>query len=522
MDRRHFVRDLARLSALAATTPSLWRLRWRPAFAGDPFTLGVASGDPTASSVVLWTRLAPTPLDPLGGLGGERPVVRWELADDDKFSRIVKRGAATATPELAYSVHVDVGGLRPGRWYHYRFMSGDAVSETGRVCTAPDTHDQTPFSFTFLSCQHYEQGLYTALHHMSEEDVHLAVHLGDYIYETAAPAPGQMGNRVRAHVGPNIHTLDDYRQRYALYKSDPALRRAHAHYPWLLIWDDHEVDNNYANLINELPAQENEAVMRVRRAGAYQAWYEHQPVRLKPIAHGKSWTDYRIYRTLEWGPLARFYALDGRQYRTDQPCGDGSKAIPCDGYDAPGQTMLGAAQEQWLYNGLAHSHAQWQVLANQVVFSPPDEPPKAGDRVQMDNWHGYPAARDRALAAIATHAPGRTVVLTGDIHDNWVYDVRRGFDARDRPVIATEFVGTSISSGGDGSDTIARVTPAYLAANPSLKWANDRRGYVRCTVSESEWRADYRVVPFVSQPDAPVKTASSWRTERGQAGVQKI
>lgn len=522
MDRRHFIGRLATYSAIAATTPNIWRLRWRPAFADDPFTLGVASGDPGPDGAVLWTRLAPRPLEPLGGLAGVRPVVRWEVAEDDSFARVVRKGQATATPELAYSVHVDVDGLAPDRWYAYRFMSGDAASAVGRVRTTPAAGSESPLSFAFMSCQHYEQGLYTAFRHMSEEQIDLAVHLGDYIYEGAEPGASATGTRVRAHVGPNLHTLDDYRQRYALYKCDPALQAAHTRCPWLIIWDDHEVSNNYANLVNQRPDEEPPEAMRVRRAAAYQAWYEHQPVRLAPVASGKSWTDFKIYRSMDWGRLARFYALDGRQYRTDQPCGDGNKVIPCAGWNDPQSTMLGEAQEKWLYDGLAKSKSTWEVLANQVVFAPPDEEPHDGSRVDMDKWSGYPGARDRALAAIGDHAVGRTVVITGDIHSNWVYDVRRGFDQKDRPVVAAEFVGTSISSGGDGSDAIRSANDAYLAAHPSLKWANGRRGYVRCSVSATEWRADYRVVPFVSRPDAPIQTASSWRVEHGRAGVERV
>ena len=167
MQRRVFVGDLVRLAALAAIVPNDWRVVRRASFAEDPFQLGIASGDPFARGLTLWTRLAPRPLDPDGGMTGDRIAVRWELANDEKFTRLVKRGTATATSELAYSVHVNVDGLEPDRWYFYRFMTGDATSPVGRTRTTPADSAPTPLRFVFASCQNYEQGLYTAYQHMA-------------------------------------------------------------------------------------------------------------------------------------------------------------------------------------------------------------------------------------------------------------------------------------------------------------------------------------------------------------------
>ena len=508
MKRRRFLADLGRTAALAATTPTLWRLRWLPRFADNPFQLGVASGDPLPNGAVLWTRLATRPLDPDGGMADDRVVVRWEVADDDRFARVRSRGSATAVRELAHSVHVEVGDLAPDRWYFYRFMSGDAVSPVGWLRTAPPDDAEQAMRFAFVSCQHYEQGLYTAFGHVANEEIDFLVHLGDYIYEGAATT----GRSARKHVGPLLRTLADYRQRYALYKSDPLLQLAHARCPWLVIWDDHEVRNNYSAFDHDAPAGDA-AEQRDRRGAAYQAWWEHQPVR---IAATRDWPDLRIYRTMNWGRLARFWAIDDRQYRSDQACGDGSKAIPCGDWDDPGRAMLGPQQERWLVDGLGASRARWQVLANQVILSPPDEQPRPGDRVDMDKWSGYPAERDRILAAIAERARDRTVVITGDVHSNWVYDTRRGFDQSARPSIAAEFVGTSISSGGDGSDAIRGADTLFIARNPSLRWTNNRRGYVVCAANASEWRAEYRVVPFVMLPDAPLQTVSKWLYRGGR------
>ena len=293
MDRRDFLADLARLAALTAVVPNDWRVTLRPRFADDPFTLGVASGDPTPGGAVLWTRLAPRPLDPDGGMLTAKAAVDWEVAEDDRFAKVVQKGRATAAIELGYSVHVDVTGLQPDRWYWYRFRTGEAVSPVGMLRTTPAAGAVVPLAFAFMSCQKYDDGFFTAYGHLAREaQLDLAVHLGDYIYEgPSGPAA------VRAHVGGEIRVLDDYRRRYAQYKSDPLLQAAHARCPWLVTWDDHEVDNNYAGSIGE-NEWESEEQVRARRAAGYQAWWEHQPVR---VPRARSWADLTITRSADWG-----------------------------------------------------------------------------------------------------------------------------------------------------------------------------------------------------------------------------
>ena len=512
MDRRLFVSDLARYAALCAVVPNVWRVTSRPRFADDPFSLGVASGDPTATGGVLWTRLAPRPFDPDGGMDGLRVTVDWEVADDEAFTKVVRKGRATAAPELSFSVHVDVDGLQPDRWYHYRFRTGDAVSQVGRFRTTPADGVVRPLAFAFASCQHWEQGLFTAYEHMAREELDLVAHLGDYIYEYAGNSRG-----VRMHHGLEIRTLDDYRRRYAQYKTDPLLQAAHRRCPWVVTWDDHEVDNNYAGLVGENEMESTEQ-MRARRAAAYQAWWEHQPVRVPRVP---SWADLTITRTINWGALARFWVLDTRQYRDDQACGDGTKPLCAEALDAR-RSLLGSAQEQWLVNGLGTSRAHWQVLAQQVMMGPYDA--AAGDelRTSMDQWSGYPAARDRLLSAVAKRAPNRTVAITGDIHSNWVNELRSDFSRPDRPVVAAEFVGTSIASGGNGGEVPAPRLDEMRRENPHLKWFQNRRGYVKCTVDAEAWRADYRSVDFVDTPGAPIRTASSWRVEHGRPGITAV
>jgi len=512
MDRRIFLADLARYAALGAAAEALGHRVSSFRAAADPFTLGVASGDPHATGGVLWTRLAPRPLEPGWGMDGVRTRVTWEVAADDAFATIVKSGTYMAAPELGFSVHVEIEGLQPDRWYVYRFRSGDAVSATGRFRTAPAAGAQTPLRFAFASCQHYETGLYTAYEHMAREELDLIAHLGDYIYEYAG-----VDGRVRKHEGFECQTLEQYRRRYAQYKLDPMLQAAHARAPWVVTWDDHEVDNNYVGEIGE-NVYESAEQMRLRRAAAYQAWWEHQPVRVPRAA---SWADLSIRRSVDWGALAKFWVLDTRQFRSDQPCGDGGQRIPCAGYGDSAATVLGAEQERWLVDGLGASPARWQVLAQQIMFAPETQAPTAGDQVHMDAWGGYPAARDRLLTSIAERAAGRTIVLTGDIHSNYVQDVRRGYDRPDRPVIATEFVGTSISSEGDGAERSPYFPAGMEDRKPEVRWHNHRRGYVSCLVTASEWRADYQVVEYVSRPGAPKVTASSWRCAHGRPGVTR-
>ncbi len=511
MERRDFLVDLSRLSALCAVVPNVWRVTHRPRFVDDPFTLGVASGDPTATGGVLWTRLATRPFEPDGGMEG-RPVVTWELAADDRFATIVQQGRATAAPELGYSVHVNVDGLTPDHWYWYRFHVGEATSPVGRFRTAPADGALTPLAFAVASCQRWDQGLWTAYEHMAREELDLVTHLGDYIYEGSSPS-----NAVRKHLGLEIRTVDDYRRRYAQYKSDPALQRAHERCPWLVTWDDHEFDNNYAGLMSENEMESVEQ-MRTRRAAAYQAWWENQPVRVPRVT---SWADLTITRTISWGSLARFWMMDTRQYRDDQPCGDGTKAVPCGDWANPTRGLLGGAQEAWLAKGLGASSAKWQVLANQVMMAPYDSGPGAETRVSMDQWSGYPVARDRLLRTIADRAPNRTVVITGDIHTHWVNELRAGFDRPDRPVVAAEFVGSSISSDGDGSAEPAARMQSQFAENPHVKFFQNRRGYVRCTVSPEQWLAEYRSVPYVSRPGAPLETPSKWQLTRGTPGITR-
>ncbi|MBA2732430.1 MAG: alkaline phosphatase D family protein, partial [Acidobacteria bacterium] len=309
-----------------------------------------------------------------------------------------------------------------------------------------------------------------------------------------------------------VVTLDDYRNRYALYKSDPDLRQAHAAFPWVVTSDDHEVDNNYAGAIDQDGSPPEKFLLR--RAAAYQAYYEHMPLRVSSMSRGPN---MRLYRRLTYGSLAEFSVLDTRQYRTDQPCGDGHKERCPEAFD-PRATLLGSEQERWLLRGLDKSRARWNVLAQQVMMSQTIEVAGDAKKYGMDNWNGYVAARARLLGFMQKRQPSNPVVLTGDIHSNWVCDLKANFDAPESETVATEFVGTSISSGGDGNNNPAEAS-RRLAANPHVRFFNGQRGYVRCTLLPESWLSDYRVVEAVSHPNAPIITRASFVVENSKPGA---
>lgn len=480
----------------------------QPSFRANPFALGLCSGDPLPGAVVIWTRLTPSPDD---AWARERVNVNWEVATDDKFSKIVKKGSTFAAPEMGHSVHVDVTGLKPDSWYFYRFMAGGEATKTGRTKTAPAANAQNAkLNFAFASCQHYETGYYTAYQHMIKEDLDLIVHLGDYIYE----GKGTDG-RVRRHTGNEINSLTDYRNRHSLYKLDPHLQEAHRLFPWIVTWDDHEVDNNYAGDTPE-DAQTRQDFLE-RRANAYKAYYEFMPLRRTSMPVGSS---LQLYREFGYGNLARFAVLDTRQYRTDQPCNDGTKE-PCPAVFDKNATLLGPKQEEWLKVTLGSSKSTWNILANQVMMGKVDRKAGEGEAFPMDQWAGYEEARVRMMRFFAERKNLNPIVITGDIHSNWVADLREDWRNTKAPVVGTEYVGTSITSGGDGQD-VTDVAKAYLPENPHIKFANWQRGYVSCQVTPSKWTSHYRIVDKVSVPDQPIQTKVTFMTEAGRPGAIKV
>ena len=487
-----------------------------PRFASDPFTLGVASGDPTPDGAVLWTRLAPDPLNG-GGLGAETYRVRFEVAKDPDFRHLVHRGHTRVGPEEVHTVHAEVTGLKPGRDYWYRFESKRYVSPTGRLRTAPpDGKVPNRLRFAYVSCQNYTHGLYPAFEDLAQqEDVELVVHLGDYIYEGAGLAGG------RPHAPQtSLMTLADYRTRHAQYKTDPALQAAHQACPWLMTWDDHEFWNNYADLDLD-PNQPLETVAQ-RRAAAYLAYWEHSPLprSRKPVDHNMP-----VYRRASWGDLVRFNVLDTRQSRSDQivVC-QPAQRLPsgyCPEAVNPARTILGEEQRNWLIDGLTGSSARWNVLANQVRFAPTDTDADIGRRgFGNDNWDGYAADRQRVLDAIAEHKPANPIVITGDAHVHEVRNVPPDFENFDAPPVATEFIGTSISTM---QGTAPPSPPVFGgdANNPHRLFQCNQRGYVRVEVTRKSWTSEHVVVD-ATQEHAPASTIATFAVEDGQPGAIRV
>ncbi|MFG1919288.1 alkaline phosphatase D family protein [Micromonospora sp. NPDC048898] len=473
-----------------------------------PFKLGVASGDPAPDSVVLWTRLAPSPLnaDGQGGMANADVTVEWQVSTTDRFTSLVASGSVTARYADAHSVHAIAGGLAADSDYYYRFRAQGQISPVGRTRTAP-----APGTFgrdlvmAFASCAHYEAGYYTAYRRMAEENPGLILHLGDYIYEG-----GVNTSAVRQHVGAEIVSLADYRRRYALYKSDPDLQAAHAAAPWLVVPDDHEVENNYATMVRaDSSPTLTAAQWTARRTAAYRAYYENMPLRPASAASGNS---IPLYRRVRWGQLATFHMLDTRQFRDDQACGDGWKV--CADADLASRSLTGANQEAWLLDGLAQRYGTWDILGQQVFFARQFD---ASGAASMDAWDGYRASRGRIQTGWQQRGVRNPLVLTGDVHRSWANDLKADYANPSSATIGTELVCTSISSTGNGTGS---TTIPNAATNPHLKFYSDRRGYVRTTISRSQVRADFRAVNTVTEHGAAASTVRSFVILDGQPGLQ--
>lgn len=472
---------------------------------GYPFTLGVASGDPLPDGIVLWTRLAVDPLAPdgRGGMGDRKVPVRYQVATDEKFRRVVRSGTVVATPELGHSVHPEVDGLEPDREYFYRFSAGREISPVGRTRTAPrrDAALQE-LTFAFASCQSYEGGHYTAYRHLAEDDLDLVIHLGDYIYEESyLDAPEfHDGGLLPDHLRTECLDLDRYRLQYSLYKLDEHLQAAHQRHPWAFTFDDHEVHNNFRGT-NLTPEQ------AARQAAAFQAMYENLPLRHAQRPDGP---DIQIYRKLRYGTLADFTLLDSHQFR-----GPTSRADR----DSPDYTNLGHTQRDWLVDGFSSSQARWQVVGNQQPMAETDRDPDPDVTRISASWDYYVYERNHILREARDRGVDNLVVISGDRHSNYVSDLLTDYARPDTAdLVGTEFVGTSISSNGDGAAE-SPVGDTLLAANPHMKFVNFQRGYSRVTVTPETFTNEFRIVPYVSRPGAPIESLATWVVEDGVPGA---
>jgi alkaline phosphatase D len=463
--------------------------------------------------MVLWTKLAPRPFELAGGMPPEPVRVRWTVAEDDAFARVVRRGAAVATPEAGHAVHVEVDGLQPGRPYWYRFEADGELSPVGRTRTTPAVGAPVErLRLAFGSCQKYETGHFGAYAHMVGDAPDLVLFLGDYIYEQD---PGGAG-AIRLHPNPEPKDLAGYRVRYAAYKSDPMLRAAHAAAPWMVIWDDHEVENDYRGDRDQDDG--DPAAFLLRRAAAYQAYYEHLPLRRRSRPVGPA---MQLYRSLDWGSLAQFQFVDDRQYRGLRPCrapGSGrGKLIPdCPERRDPARSLLGTAQETWLLDTLGRSRAQWNVLAQQTLFGGAefrDPAAPAAPAYSSDGWDGAPASRARILQRWREAKVANPVALGGDIHAFAAGDLRERPDA---PVLGTEFVGGSISSLGTDADGARRMT----ALNPHVRFFDGSlRGYGLVDIAPARTDVVFRALADARQPSTSVRDLARFTVESGRPGV---
>jgi alkaline phosphatase D len=515
LSRRRFVQSTAAFLTVAAAAPYA-RVLAQPRFPRNPFTLGVASGYPHANGVTLWTRLAPEPLAG-GGMPGIPVEVSWEVAADEKFRDVAARGVAVASPDWAHSVHVDANGLQPERHYWYRFRAGEALSAIGRTRTAPEPGTANArLRFAFASCQQYEHGYYIAYRHMAREDLDLVVHLGDYIYEATWGR-----NLVRSHDAAEAYTLPEYRNRYALYKSDDDLKLAHAAFPWIVTWDDHEVDNDYANdRSQDLDPREQ---FLLRRAAAYQAYYEHMPLPAWARPRGPA---MRLHNTVAYGQLAQFFVLDTRQYKSPQVCArsqrGGSTVVreeDCTERLNPAQSMLGRTQEQWLDESAGRSQGRWNVIAQTTLMAQAERRSGPGADYWTDGWDGYPRARERLLASLIKQRVSNPLVISGDVHMSAVNDLKLDFNAPDSPVVATEFVCPSITSYGPSLKHVELL----LQENAHIRFANSaRRGYTTLDLTPTRCVARIRTIANATEQDSPIRNLALYTVEDGRPGAQRF
>lgn len=517
MDRRAFIKaaggavagttlvGLLDPTAVAGAAPGRPRSP-RPTLPGPPFTLGVASGDPTHDTVVLWTRLAPDPLVPGGGMPAGPVRVDWEIAADESFRRVVRRGHQIAVPEDGHTLHVEPHGLRPDATYWYRFKAGGEISPVGRTRTAPHPWQRPRrIRFATASCQNYQDGFYTAHRALAGEDLAFVTFLGDYIYE-GRPNPAAL--RQHDGVGEPL-TLDDYRARHARYRSDLDLQASHAAFPWIVTLDDHEIDNNWADEIPQDPAQQPTDQFLARRAAALKAYWEMMPLspRLRP-----SGIDLPLYRRFAWGDLLQLDVFDTRQYRSDQPA-------DLAGANSPDATMLGVDQEQWFARGIRRSRTVWNAISQQTMVAQNDRRAGPEEVFDFDNWDGYRVPRQRLLGELAKVA--NPVVLTGDRHATWICDLKQDFYDPASATIAAELTGTSISSGGDRDPALFHASfDPIMAESPHWKFIDNTHGYLLCDVDRQRWLTDLRTVPTVRSPEAPVSTFARFVTEAGRRGVE--
>lgn len=519
-ERRRVMKMLVALGAGSALPISVNSSAIR--FPDYPFKLGVASGLLSSDGFVLWTRLI-CPALPVGmGLN-----VHWEVFDVNFPAKILRRGKSLAVAELGYSVHVEVHGLPADRWYGYRFMIAGANSPIGRARTLPEAGAHSSrFRFALASCQRWEDGYYGAYRHMVEEGVDAVVFVGDYIYEYKGRAPEKS---VRTHNLPAAHSLQNYRDHYALYKSDPHLQRMHALCPWIVTWDDHEVENDYGGGVSGEAL--NPQAFVARRMAAYQAYYEHMPLPLSALTNGiagvRSDGTLRLYRSLDVGKLATFHVLDSRQYRDVPLCGSNSdqkvKAVCGKNMLEEDRSMLGGEQEVWVEKNLtraAKRDSRWNIIVQQTQFSPRNFSAGNGSKFSRGLWDGYSGSRSRMIDSLIRSAARNPIFVGGDIHQNWVADVHQSPYDASSPVIASEICGTSITST---SSTPQAYVEKLKAASPHCHFANsERRGYAVIEMDHEKLAVSLKGIDDPADVDSGARPLGTFVVKAGKPGFQAV
>ncbi len=473
-----------------------------------PFYHGVASGDPTANSVMLWTRVSPPDSISIT----EAIELEWRIATDREFENVVQSGTVSTDESSDYTVKLDVEGLDAYTYYYYDFKVWDHYSLTGRTKTTP-SGGVDRLRFAVVSCSNYPQGYFNAYKQISSRnDVDAVIHLGDYIYEYGQ---GDFDDSTRI-VAPltEIITKDDYRMRHGHYKLDPDLRRLHQQYPFISVWDDHETANNawQDGAENHDPATEGDWLDR--KSAGIQAYYEWMPLRLPDMDNFE-----RIYRTLSYGDMLDLIMLDTRLIgRDEQVAGLGPIT---DAVNDPDRTILGDEQRQWLSDELSASSAQWKILGQQVMMGRLGIPLLQTTFHNLDQWDGYPADRDYLLNYIMDNDISNVAVITGDIHTSWGIDVPISLDQYDAETqegsVLVEFVATSVTSPGFTDFDLDAIIEDAEAANPHIKYYDlARKGYVILDVTADRLQGEWHYVPTVDVPADTDEFGAAWYCNDGE------
>ena len=512
LNRRHLLKALAGSTGLYLTDSLTHAALAVPVFMNNPFGLGIASGDPSATGVVLWTKIIPEPLAPGAGIPRQRFEVEWEIATDEGMRDVVAKGMETAWPELGHAIHAEAEGLLPARDYFYRFKVGAVRSIIGRTRTLPSAGMQGEVRFGVVGCQRYEHGFWSAYADIAQSKPDFIYHYGDYIYEgNAVKLSSAPGRYVRELPGlpQECYSLADYRLRYAIYKSDAKLQSAHAATPFIHSFDDHEVANDWTKDVDIKGAPKD--IFLLRRAAAMQAWYEHLPVRRSSLPRGP---DVQMFRRFEIGDLIRFNVLDTRQYRTGTVCKGKTTDLCPDGINEM-HTMLGEHQENWLNDGFKSTAKPWTVLAQQILMA------ENHSETKPDKWDRAPAARKRLFDSIAQSNTANVVALSGDVHYGAANELKQNFSDMKSKTLGIEFVGNSVSSHA-ASINVGPWGEKTKQALPYVRHVDTRRGWTQHTVTKAAWFADFRVLNDPNDDNTKVETARRFVVEAGSQTLSEV